>query len=172
VEQEGRQIRPWVRYWARFIDIYLWFMLCNFIIEALQLNINIPNMAAALVLGISVIILIFMLWTLLEALMLAKLGYTPGKWLFRIAVTRHDGQRLSYREAFRRAIQVLLFGEGLYIPIVSFITNIISYNRLKSMGITLWDERGGLKVSHREVGTVRTVVSILIILALFWVNRQ
>src|SRR5690348_2721117 len=98
-EKCGR-IRPWVRYWARFIDIYLWFMLVNFIIEISHLSINIPNIIVAIAVGLSVVLVIFMLWALIEAILLSKWGYTPGKWLLKATVTDKNGGRLTFEKAF------------------------------------------------------------------------
>jgi uncharacterized RDD family membrane protein YckC len=91
----------------------------------------------------------------LFALLLGRTGSTPGKWLFGTRVTRHDGSAIGFRAAFAREFSVLAAGMGFGIPLISLVTNIYSYVRLKSDGTTSWDGLGRWVVTHRPWGLVQ-----------------
>jgi len=100
-----------------------------------------------------------------EALLLSTWGYTPGKWLLRVAVRDADGRRLSFREALHRIGAVIVFGVGGASE-AGLITPIVSYRHLKRDGATYWDKLGNFRVWHGRVGAVRTVVAAVAIGAL------
>jgi len=85
-----------------------------------------------------------------NAAFLHWLGTTPGKWALGIRVRTLDGKRYSFSEALRREFRVLLYGRGLYIPVV----NIIAPVYMLYLGIRHgqeylpWDEDG--EVQYRK----------------------
>jgi hypothetical protein len=58
-------------------------------------------------------------------------------------------------------------GLGLGIPLVSFLTLLVGYNRLTKRGITTWDEKGQLKVTHKDLGWVRVTLAVLVPFIIF-----
>src|SRR5262249_44153066 len=80
--EEGPQVRPWVRYWARWIDSLLIGILVSFpfgfiLPEGLQ-NPFVDSLIFSIAL---------MTWIPIEALLLVTIGTTPGKALLKISVT-------------------------------------------------------------------------------------
>jgi hypothetical protein len=117
----------------------------------------------------SVFIRIFvgcMLWAPLEVLFLVTLGTTPGKWIFGIHLRDEYGKKLKPKMAVNRTFSVYVQGLGAGLPIVSFLTLILSYRRLKLESITPWDERLGTDVIHSEWGPVRWVVVMVAVILL------
>lgn len=151
----GDQIRPWVRYWARVIDIVI-FSVCAGILISITFPpiLELPEIAFTL--------LLLFLYVFVEPIMLSSWGYTPGKALFRIRLRRSDGSKLPYDIALARSTKVWLRGMGLGAPIVSLFTLISAYRRLKEQGSTSWDEEGRFQISHQTIGDGRVLVAILI----------
>ncbi|SET59383.1 RDD family protein [Natronincola peptidivorans] len=173
-EKECSQIRPWVRYWARGIDFQIWVVIMEsirFIIpedQMIWLDISTWGIWKGLVgiflWGIIGSLLTMAVWSFLEAYLISRYGCTPGKWILNIRITKEDGTKLSYQEGLRRVWGVFFYGEGLFIPIVSAITNIMSYTKLTNDGITEWDEMGKHKVTHSTIGTVKVLIAIGILM--------
>ena len=153
--------RPWVRLWARTIDIFIWVFLALVplyaLFPALQ-NKEYENLIA---------IIILIPYVFVEAAMLSTWGTTPGKTLLRIQLRKCDGSKLSYEDALKRAIKVWFRGMGMNIPIANIVTHIIACCRLEKNGVTSWDEQGAFKVTHQTVGAGRAIIVILIFVAVF-----
>lgn len=161
-EEECSQIRPWIRYFARSIDMSIWVAITTPVV--LLPLMHIASKVNYYILSYLVTFVLYILWVPIEALFISKLGYTPGKWILNTRVYDKNGERLTFLKAFSRACNVLIFGKGFEIPIISIITNINSYFRLTERGKTKWDEQGGFIVSHKRLGTARTIVLIAIVL--------
>ena len=150
-EASGPQARPWVRYWARFLDTALAVLAFGLLAgAAAPFLMDLPG----LVLG-----MVMLGGTLLsEPMCFALFGTTPGKALLNVRVRNRDGTRLSFGRAFGRRLSVLIRGEGLGIPVIAVFTQILAYSRLKKHGATSWDEHSGFVVSHREIEVWRWMV--------------
>lgn len=156
-------VRPWVRYWARQLDFYI-----------MELPLGI-----LFVLAVPAIMALpeIVLWSILlpicavfEALLLSTWGYTPGKWLLKVKVRTESGACLTFREALKRSFSVIYYGMGLGIPIISLITSVSSYERLKDQGVTKWDEAGSLTVTHDKIGIPRIICLLAIYSVLLYVT--
>lgn len=158
---EGNQIRPWVRYWARMMDILVFSLPMGVVLAVLWPELLAStDPASEWVLGL----IIFLAWAFVEPLCLSVFGTTPGKALFRITLRLRSGQQLEYSTALRRSLKVWLKGMGMGLPLVGLITVIVAYNKLKRLGSTSWDAEGGFDVLHRPVGTGRIMAAIGIFL--------
>lgn len=164
----GEQVRPWVRYWARTIDISIFSATAGFVLGSVLGLFNAvwivrthPYMFAWLCLFVDVFI---------EAVTLAALGTTPGKALLRVRLRNSDGSRPSYSRALGRAFNVLIMGLGFGIPFVSVFTVINAYYRLTNKGITSWDREGNFIVSHQNIGGFRVFLAIIFILLVFIIS--
>jgi len=170
---ESLQVRPWVRCWARAIDSTILGMLLGY--TWLLLIPKVYALDRSYTRGYGFSLLNFLIWAFIEAYFLSKWGYTPGKWILNTKVQDANGGNLSYRKALKRVLLVLLYGEGLLIPIVSFITNIVSYNRLMDRGITKWDEKEGVTVSHEKIEGYKVFLAVLLLFVIpilvFIINR-
>jgi len=156
---EREQPHPWLRYWAKMVDIMVVSVLARIVI-----GITLPGVAKApdRVLGI-----LFLLGHVFaEPFALSNWGTTPGRALLGISLRNHNDSRLSYHEALGRAFKVWFRGLGLGIPVVSFITQIHAYDRLTRYGITSWDEEGPFVVSHETIEPWRVFVAVAIVVVL------
>lgn len=157
----GHQIRPWVRYWARMLDFFLFSFLAGIVLAFVYAPaLDIPD-------ALFGIVLLFA-YVFVEPAMLAGWGTTPGKALLKVRLRNSDGNKLSYAQALSRAFKVCFRGEGLGIPIVALFTQIHAYNRLTKQGVTSWDEDEGFKVSHQTIGAWRTIVGVVIMVGMFF----
>lgn len=147
------QVRPWIRYWARLIDFFL-FGICAGIVAPVLLTTN--ELLLGVVLGF--------LWCFVEPVFLSAWGATPGKALLRVAVRRSDGQRLDYNTALSRSFDVWIRGLGIGIPLLTLFTNIAGYFTLTERGITSWDASRNLRVVHETIGPVRASVAVVLLI--------
>ncbi len=163
------QVRPWVRYWARIIDIYMMTLVLGFIIvyfeELFAFSTGLLELPGA-VLNIIVIVL----FPFVEAIFISNWGATPGKSLLNTKVLNANGQYPSYMEALSRSFRVAWQGLGLGIPIISLITLLISYGNLKANSITSWDTSLETVVRHKKIGVTRTIIATIVVLALIVVS--
>lgn len=136
--------RPWRRYVARMLDTVLGQLVAGLLIglfapallQALQAADNTYFWYLA---GCAVAIP-------LEALLLMQWGTTPAKALFGLRVVQGDGQRLSFRTAVARTLQVWFFGMGIGFPLVSLFTMAHAKNVLEREQRTSWDRDLGCVV--------------------------
>jgi uncharacterized RDD family membrane protein YckC len=151
------QIRPWVRYFARMLDMCL--LLSVFWIICLIIELRIQLYASFVF-----FMILRVIWLFVEPVFLSQWGATPGKLLLRTRVTHQNGVFLTYNEALRRSVNVWFRGEGLSIPVVSLVTIIIAYNRITKNGITTWDKAESFLVKHSRIGAARIMVFIVVML--------
>lgn len=158
-------VRPWVRYWARQLDLY-------FIeIPVVFLLVLVAPMVHDL-LGIVFWIAILPICAVFEALLLSTLGYTPGKWLLKVKVRTESGACLTFKEALKRSFSVLYYGMGLGIPVICLFTSASSYERLNDNGITKWDEAGNLTVTHEKIGIGRIICFAAVFVAFVYITAS
>jgi uncharacterized RDD family membrane protein YckC len=145
--------RPWLRYWARSIDLAL------LLLAVVLLGVARSDSFVRTLLALYAFVPI-------EAALLTAFGTTPGKWLFNIFVEAKSGGRLSLAAAFRRTFGVLLYGLGMLIPIVSLLAQVISYVRLTDRGETHWDRAAGSQLRHGPITAARAVLILLVIVGI------
>lgn len=156
------EIRPWSRYWARFID-YSFYLVLGIIFMIVMLAVF-GGSQTGYTIGSAIWFAVFLGgWVLIETSLISSIGTTPGKWLFKVKVRNLDGSILSFKQALKRTVHVWFSGTGLGIPLVCLCTHIGSYNKLTSSGITAWDENGGYQVSTKKLGVVRTIIAVTLI---------
>lgn len=95
-------------------------------------------------------------------------GFTLGKWIFGVKVTRLDGTKLGIGAGLSRDFTVLLKGLGLGIPVVALFTLWFSHKRLSENKSTSWDQ-GNYIVWHRPSGTSQYVLNFVGILLIVMV---
>jgi len=160
--EEGPQTRPWVRYWARSIDIAL---IC--IIVGIPIGAVLPDELNNRLVDQLIQFLAMTLWIPIEAALIATFGCTPGKALLRVRVSNKNGSNLSFGQALSRSFGVWLKGLGTgLIPFVTLATWLVAHNRLSKKGVTTWDGDGRFMVAHRKVGIGRTLIAIAIFVVL------
>lgn len=170
---------PWRRYFARAIDNFFWGTL---IALAIGIAVAFYDLQMAEQMGslfegpagrVADLIITLIICLIPNAVMIGLTGGSLGKGLFGICVLDRDDRPIGLWRAFKREFRVLVFGLGLGIPIVTLITLIIAYRKLKNDGLTSWDQAMDLKVVHRRRGAkqnVGYVVGFLVLAGLvaFW----
>jgi uncharacterized RDD family membrane protein YckC len=171
ITTSGPQIRPWVRYFARFIDIILFSLFIGTVLGILSFLISKPlNLPSLFDLDETLlgIILLFVM-VFLEPILLATWGTTPGKALLCVSLRTNQGKKLTYSEGLNRSFSIWAKGLGIGIPLISMIALIISYSQLTKHKITTWDKYGNYVVTHRKINALRIIICILILVGLYFI---
>jgi uncharacterized RDD family membrane protein YckC len=166
------QIRPWVRFFARFIDfgwsylltmgIFVVFGVFFYLLNPKIDFSNIPPFMDILITTMTT----FLVLALIEPFFISKYGQTPGKWLFKTRVMKSDGSLLTFSQAMDRSLSVYIRGYLLGIPFLNFITLLIESSKLEKEGKTTWDRKGGFIVRHEKIGILRVIVAVVILVLL------
>lgn len=167
-QDRSNEARPWVRYFAKMIDITLISSIMGIVVA----NIFPAELAFFLLGGgyLSDVVFMFMVIQV-EAFVLASFGNTPGKWLLKTKLMDFNSGKLSYGQVFKRNNEVLLKGFGLGIMIISTIAMIISYQTLKNEGVTTWDRNNNIDVNHSPIGGRRIFIAAVYLSGwLFYTN--
>ena len=153
---DRQKVRPWVRYWARYIDVYL-FTIFILILQQLMFPTQQFDMRIA-VFGLHFI------WVLVEAQLLSTWGTTPGKWMLKVKIRDVNNKKLTLKTALIRGFLVWSVGMAMY-TVFSTITEAISYMNLLSKGTTVWDKYCNSIVTHEDFGTERIplIIGILVL---------
>lgn len=144
-------VAPWRRYFARAFDLTLFGVLGWFALGLAWYSIA-PMQADRFFIGLNPavdLVLTAVIGTFISGFILAFFGSTPGKAVFGIRVRNKEGSKLSVSEGLTRDLDVLVRGLGLAIPLVSVITLIVAYSKLKRNGVTSWDS-GTFHVSYKQ----------------------
>lgn len=140
----GGRLRLWSRFLARHFDLF-------FASFAGGCCFAVATGPAAGEFSILLYVVLLAASIPVEALFISMTGTTPGKALFATRVRNKDGSRLTFFQAFARALDVWVWGLGLGIPIISLVAMLVSYSRLDENGETGWDARGKHVVQHAEM---------------------
>ena len=148
-------VLPWHRFWARWTD---WMIGSVLVLGLLPLEVakelNPSYRSVMVVLG----------WIPIESMLLALAGTTPGKLLFNVYVVTDEG-RPPLGTAFQRTLLATIVGGAIGTPLISLVAYGFGYSRLKKSGTTYWDRESGTKVIHGEVGRIRAVLILFVVLA-------
>lgn len=166
---EVSQIQPWVRFWARHLDMIVWTMGLGVILTNVApsiLEADIPD--AVLCMGF------WFSWIPIEAFLLSSWGTTPGKWLLKIKVRDSAGEKLTFSSALNRSFAVWWSGLAIGFPLAQVLSFTLAYNNLKRDEVTSWDRMGGFVVSHERIGIWRVIVGTLALVGVtslgIWAN--
>jgi uncharacterized RDD family membrane protein YckC len=164
----------WPRYWARCIDILLELFLLGALVGATQPTLFGPGGAFSGSSGgqaFAVVLLPFAL--LIESVMTAMIGTTPGKWIAGLKLRDIRGDRLTLTELLRRNSKLYVGGLGGGIWIISLFTLANNHSKVKEHKLTSWDQDTQSRVFQTNKGGWRThlaaavyVILLLICLAL------
>lgn len=153
-------VRPWARYLARTID--LWLVCWVVLIVTILLNVY-----GILEFGkYQFIISVFVIRLVLESILISDFGTTPGKWILGISVLKFNNTNLSFWEALKRNIYVYVAGEGLSVPVISVFVLLNSYSYLKNYKFTYWDGLLQTKVVHKPIKIVQWIFAWMLLLGL------
>jgi len=160
-EDEGVVARPWVRFFARMIDYFLFSLVLGIIFGAAHVRTSTTS--------ISMIVMtasITFAWCFIEAALLCSWGSTPGKALLGTHLRKKSGTKMTYSEGLSRALSVWLVGLGCTLPLVVIVTMIVACVKLSNNKITSWDARGEILVQHKKLSWWRILIACIIFLTL------
>ena len=151
---------PWRRYFARIVDLLLYV-----IIGTIALEIAFPGRldgANDRLVGIAVSIAAVPI----ETVLIALFGTTVGKALLATRVLTAQGTYIGFGHSFSRAVNVLVRGQALGVPIVGFITQVVQYRNLVDEGVATYDRGKLWHVVHGPIGArqIAAVVVLIVIL--------
>ena len=168
--------RPWHRLAARLFDYAIWGLLLALLLSELKgLRLVPEDVVYALGHPLIAPIVITATWIPIEALLIAALGSTPGKWLFGVylqfsisdAYARRDTQA-QLKRALRRAFRVWWEGVAFGFPLLSPILVAVAYEKLTQNQETDWDFAQDVLVTHGPPGVLNAVTGVCGLAAMLW----
>ncbi len=168
--------RPWQRLAARIFDYSIWGLVLALLLSELRGMGLVSNEFAAWV-GHPLLapVLITGTWVAVEALLIASIGTTPGKWLFGVflqfsisdAYARRD-TRAQLDRALRRSFRVWWEGIGCGFPLLAPVLIAVAYEKLAQNQETDWDFAQDVLVTHGPPGVLNTVTGVCGLAAMLW----
>jgi hypothetical protein len=168
--------RPWNRLAARLFDYAIWGLMLALLLSELHGAAVIGDEVAFWV-GHPLVapMLITATWVPVEALLIAALQQTPGKWLFGVylqfsisdAYARRD-VRAQLQRALRRAFRVWWEGIACGFPLLAPILIAVAYETVAQNGETDWDFAEDCLVTHSPPGVLNTVTGVVGLAAMLW----
>lgn len=152
-------VRPWVRFFARNLDLILFSFFAGLIIALIK-PVYVLNA------GFWFTLVIFFLWFMVEPILLCTIGTTFGKWLLKVEVRDTNQTKPTYKEALQRSFMVWSVGYAVGLPIISLGTLAMGYYKLVTTGTTYWD-KDRFVITHGTIGYVRAGVAIAIFALVF-----
>ena len=159
--------RPWIRFWARFIDIVifttgiLWFVDAASLADPKDLVAYPVPTKASIVFTLAVPLA----WIFVESTLLLYLRTTPGKWLLNIKLRRSDGGALELGQAWRRSFSVWWRGWGIGLMPLMLIGFALASLSLTAHNKTTWDIREDLEVEHGPINELRVIGAVAVLVA-------
>lgn len=166
---ESHWIRPWPRYWARWVDVLLNSLLVTYALAYLAPDvliwwIGLPRVWYVIVSAFMSLSLVFV-----EPAIISVIGTTPGKWLLNIQLSDTEGCRLSFNTALERSFEVWWRGMACGLPFVGLLTQVAAKDHLMRTGATMWDRRLGVRVRQQPITVARFVFASVAIVVLLYV---
>jgi hypothetical protein len=168
--------RPWQRLGARIFDYAIWGLVLALLLSELR-GLGIVPAELAFWLGHPLLapVLITGSWVPIEALLIASIGTTPGKWLFGVflqfsisdAYARRDA-RAQLDRALRRSFRVWWEGVGCGFPLLAPVLIAVAYEKLAQNQETDWDFAQDVLVTHGPPGVLNTVTGVCGLAAMLW----
>jgi hypothetical protein len=168
--------RPWQRLAARIFDYSIWGLVLALLLSELR-GLNIVPGDFAFWVGHPLLapVLITGSWVPIEALLIASIGTTPGKWLFGVflqfsisdAYARRD-TRAQLDRALRRSFRVWWEGIGCGFPLLAPVLIAVAYEKLAQNQETDWDFAQDVLVTHGPPGVLNTVTGVCGLAAMLW----
>jgi DnaJ domain/Tetratricopeptide repeat/RDD family len=168
--------RPWQRLAARIFDYSIWGLVLALLLSELRGLGAVPTDFAFWV-GHPLLapVLITGSWVPIEALLIASIGTTPGKWLFGVflqfsisdAYARRDA-RAQLDRGLRRSFRVWWEGVGCGFPLLAPVLIAVAYEKLAQNQETDWDFAQDVLVTHGPPGVLNTVTGVCGLAAMLW----
>ncbi|PZN79792.1 MAG: hypothetical protein DM484_10860 [Candidatus Methylumidiphilus alinenensis] len=168
--QQPESHHPWRRMAARYIDMNFFAFVGAIGFALLSLGTENPVVNQLLYAVVAMASCI-----LLEPVVLAMFGGTPGKAILNISVeskTYPSIQTVPFSDLLKRTFQVYFFGLGLglFLIVAPFFFMFKDYKLMKQTGFTRWDKVCGTQVSFGDMGLFRFLVGAALVLSFMTLN--
>lgn len=154
--------RPWLRYWARTVDLLLFAIVITILTLLISPELKLIEMSESFAFTVALIVF----WVLFETVILTVCGTTPGKSLFSIKLTKTDNTSISFADAFIRSVRVCWRGMALGLPLISLFTMLQAYDTLSKDNVTSWDRDGAISIVHGRIGKLRLAAIVVFLILL------
>src|SRR5215471_4982006 len=168
--------RPWNRLAARLFDYSIWGLMLALLFSELH-GAGAMSDQGAFWIGHPLVapILITASWIPIEALLIAALQQTPGKWLFGVhlqfsisdAYARRD-VRTQLGRALRRSFRVWWEGVACGFPLLAPVLIAVAYEKVAQVGETHWDFAEDCLVTHSPPGVLNIFTGVVGLAAMLW----
>jgi uncharacterized RDD family membrane protein YckC len=170
------EARPWQRLAARLFDYAIWGLVLALLLSELRALGAVPD-TLSYWLGHPLLapILITGSWVPIEALLIASVGTTPGKWLFGVflqfsisdAYARRDTSAQLQR-ALQRSFRVWWEGVACGFPLLAPVLIAVAYEKIAQNQETDWDFAQDVLVTHGPPGVLNTITGVCGLGAMLW----
>ncbi len=155
---------PWIRYWARTFDLTLFSILIGMVVYFSSGQLVGSAIAQVTISYLS--LACFFLAFILEAILIAWIGTTPGKYLLEIYVRNSDHSLLSFPLSLKRSLSIWVKGYALGLPIISFFTVAYAGNNIQKYGKASWDAEDNIMVMHKPLNQAKKYIFIVLFLSI------
>lgn len=166
------KVRPWVRYFARSVDYFIWGNILYAVVMVLPIsNLVIHSVNMDALLGIFKLVAFFVIvfsWIIIEGFFLSTFSTTPGKWLLNIKVLSSTDETLTVGSSLQRSFRVWCRGLAMGLPLFSLITTVYALAYLFENKITSWDKDGDIQVIHGKLSYLKLCLLFLMIAGVWY----
>lgn len=155
---------PWIRYWARTFDLTLFSLVIGFFVfySTGQFIGNAMAQVTISYIGLACFFGAF----IVESILIAWIGTTPGKYLLDINVRTSDHSLLSFPLSLKRSLNVWVKGYAFGLPIISFFTVAYAGNNIQKYGKASWDVDDKIAVLHKPLNQSKKFLFIILFVGL------
>jgi uncharacterized RDD family membrane protein YckC len=159
--------RPWPRYWARMLDVFLFLLLVAIPVAALfpVFYANVTHVAD----GQLLYLLGLPFAMVLDAIVYLLCGNTPGKWLGGIRVLDVNGRKVGFTQYLKRDFMVYFLALGFGIGLVALFTLISSHKKSGSRQ----DSELGSRLGNTSIrDEIRLLAHLSCCMCVYWRSRR
>ena len=157
----------WRRFGARWFDVVVYGLIMMIIYRIGGLSI-LPDLKKEP--SIEMVFLKAFPFIFMEAALISSLGFTPGKWLMSLKVTKADGELLTTGSSLMRSLRVWVLGMGMSHVLLMPIAHIVALWMGRKKGAPLWDLPLGHQVTGPAVVPNRLMLYFASLFLMFVVN--
>lgn len=168
--------RPWDRLFARLFDYALWGLILAVPLAELR-SLDVVTAEAAHWIGHPLLapILITASWIPIEAVLIATMNTTPGKWLFGVYLQFSISDAYAARDAWARFPRALMrawrvWWEGMAcgFPLLAPVVIAVAYEKIAACQETPWDFAEDCLVTHGPIGGLNAATGVAGFAAMLW----
>lgn len=156
----------WARFWARGFDTLIYALPTAFLVGLAFPSFFTGSLFTEPGGEYALGVLLLPLVMIVDALVIAITGTSPGKAIAGLSVRDSDNNNPSIELSLKRNLLLYIKGLVLGLPLFSLIGYISGYNAMKKNNATSWDESTGTRVYCSDGESSRTVLIAILFIAL------